>query len=60
KEIPNQVRDDGGGRPLNDTGSHTEQSCAMRTKPCHAELVSASLVQMRSRIKFGMTVEAGP
>jgi len=26
-----------------------------RTKQCHAELDSASLVQGRSRIKFGMT-----
>ena len=31
----------------------------MQTKLCHAELDSASLVQGRSRIKFGMTVVVG-
>ncbi len=47
----------------NETAS-CERNCVMlneaaagRTKPRHAELVSASLVQMRSRIKFGMTVD---
>ena len=34
------------------------EAVSYRTKLCHAELDSASLVQERSRIKFGMTVVA--
>gem|GEM_PF-1427403 len=40
--------------------SHIKRIHVMLNEACHAELDSASLVQGRSRIKFGMTVAAGP
>jgi len=67
KEIPKQVRDDGSGEPGMTRGYAGLDyvtlggSMSRRTTLCHAERGclqpnSASLVQRRSRIKFGMTV----
>ena len=37
-----------------------EAMSGLTKKYCHAEFISASLVQGRFRIKFGMTVVTGP